>query len=101
MEIIEVKVYIFGEEKFKVFVLVVLDYCFMVNDIKVIQGCDGFFISMLSCWKKNGEFKDVVYLLNNEICCWLEFVIFEMYESELEVWGELFKEVCKCGEFCV
>lgn len=66
MEITEVKVFPIQEEKLKAFVSIVFDHCFMVNDIKIIQGKDGLFISMPSRKKKNGEFKDVAHPLNNE-----------------------------------
>lgn len=66
MEITEVKVFPVNEDKLKAFVSIVVDQCFMVNDIKVIQGRDGLFISMPSRKKKNGEFKDVAHPLNNE-----------------------------------
>ena len=66
MEITEVKVFPIQEEKLKAFVSIVFDQCFMVNDIKIIQGRDGLFISMPSRKKKNGEFKDVAHPLNNE-----------------------------------
>ena len=66
MEITEVKVFKVGEEKLKAFVSIVIDQCFMVNDIKVIQGKDGLFISMPSRKKRNGKFKDIAHPLNNE-----------------------------------
>lgn len=66
MEITEVKVFPIQEEKLKAFVSIVFEHCFMVNDIKIIQGRDGLFISMPSRKKKNGEFKDVAHPLNNE-----------------------------------
>jgi len=66
MDVTEVKVFPVSEEKLKAFVSVVFDQCFMVNDIKVIQGRDGLFISMPSRKKKNGKFKDVAHPLNNE-----------------------------------
>src|SRR4030095_103802 len=66
MEITEVKVFPIQEEKLKAFVSIVFDHCFMINDIKIIQGRDGLFISMPSRKKKNGEFKDVAHPLNNE-----------------------------------
>ena len=70
----------------------------MVNDIKVIQGRDGLFISMPSRRKKNGEFKDVAHPLNNETRRWLESAILETYESELEARGESINEARKRGE---
>lgn len=80
MEITEVKVFPVNEEKLKAFVSVVFDHCFMVNDIKVIQGKDGFFISMPSRRKKNGEFKDVAHPLNNETRRSIEARILAEYE---------------------
>ena len=66
MNITQVKVFPVHEDKLKAFVSVVFDHAFMVNDIKVIQGKDGLFLSMPSRRKKNGEFKDVAHPLNNE-----------------------------------
>ncbi len=84
MEITEVKVFVLNEDKLKAFVSVVLDRCFMINDIKVIQGRDGLFISMPSRRKKNGDFKDVAHPLNNETRQWMEARILETYRSELK-----------------
>lgn len=81
MEITEVKVFPIQEEKLKAFVSVVFDHCFMVNDIKVIQGRDGLFISMPSRKKKNGEFKDVAHPLNNETRRRIEAQVLGKYEE--------------------
>jgi stage V sporulation protein G len=66
MDITDVKVFPVHEEKLKAYVSVVLDGCFIVSDIKIIQGGNGLFISMPSKKKKNGEFKDVAHPLNRE-----------------------------------
>ena len=58
MEITQVKIFPVEEDKLKAFVSVVFDHCFMVNDIKVIQGRDGLFISMPSRRKRNGRNSD-------------------------------------------
>jgi stage V sporulation protein G len=88
MEITEVKVFPIQEEKLKAFVSVVFDQCFMVNDIKIIQGRDGFFISMPSRKKKNGEFKDVAHPLNNETRRMIEEKVLGEYERVLSERGE-------------
>ena len=88
MEITEVKVFPIQEEKLKAFVSVVFDQCFMVNDIKIIQGRDGLFISMPSRKKKNGEFKDVAHPLNNETRHMIEAKILGEYERVLADRGE-------------
>jgi stage V sporulation protein G len=81
VEITEVRVFPVHEEKLKAFVSVVLDRCFMVNDIKVIQGREGLFISMPSRKKKNGEFKDIAHPLNNETRRWVEDRVLSEYRT--------------------
>jgi len=88
MEITEVKVFPIQEEKLKAFVSIVFDHCFMVNDIKIIQGRDGLFISMPSRKKKNGEFKDVAHPLNNETRRMIEDKVLGEYERILGERGE-------------
>jgi len=83
MEITEVKVFPVNEEKLKAFVSVVLDDCFMVNDIKVIQGRENRFISMPSRRKKSGDFKDVAHPLNNETRRMMEDRILAEYDRVL------------------
>jgi stage V sporulation protein G len=88
MEITEVKVFPIQEEKLKAFVSIVFDQCFMVNDIKIIQGRDGLFISMPSRKKKNGEFKDVAHPLNNETRRMIEDKVLGEYQRILAERGE-------------
>jgi stage V sporulation protein G len=80
MEITQVKVFPVEEEKLKAYVSIVLDDCFLVSDLKVIQGPNGLFISMPSKRKKNGEFKDVAHPLNRETREKMERRILEEYE---------------------
>ncbi|MEM1206715.1 MAG: septation regulator SpoVG [Acidobacteriota bacterium] len=84
MDITQVKVFPVQEEKLKAFVSVVFDHCFMVNDIKVIQGKDGLFLSMPSRRKKNGEFKDVAHPLNNETRKLLEERVLSEYRQVVD-----------------
>jgi stage V sporulation protein G len=88
MEITEVKVFPIQEEKLKAFVSIVFDQCFMINDIKIIQGRDGLFISMPSRKKKNGEFKDVAHPLNNETRRMIEEKVLAEYDQALRERGE-------------
>ncbi len=88
MRVTEVKVFPVAEEKLKAFVSVVFDSCFMVNDIKVIQGRDGLFISMPSRRKKNGRFKDVAHPLNNATRQMIEESVLAQYERALDGGGQ-------------
>jgi stage V sporulation protein G len=81
VEISEIKVFLVDEPKLKAFVSIVFDHCFMVNDIKVIRGRDGLFVSMPSRRKKNGDFKDVAHPLNNDTRSWMEQAILTAYRQ--------------------
>jgi stage V sporulation protein G len=81
MEITQVKVFPVEEERLKAYVSIVLDDCFLVSDLKVIQGPNGVFVSMPSKRKKNGEFKDVAHPLNRETREKMERRILSEYEK--------------------
>lgn len=66
MDITQVRVFPVAEEKLKAFVSIIIDECFVVSDIKVIQGTNGLFVSMPSKKRKNGTFRDIAHPLNNE-----------------------------------
>jgi len=81
MEITQVKVFPVEEERLKAYVSIVLDDCFLVSDLKVIQGPNGVFVSMPSKRKKNGEFKDVAHPLNHKTRERMERRILSEYEK--------------------
>ena len=81
MNITQVKVFPVNEEKLKAYVSIVIDGCFLVSDLKIIQGPNGLFISMPSKRKKNGEFKDIAHPLNRETRERMEKRILEEYEK--------------------
>ena len=81
MEITQVKVFPVEEERLKAYVSIVLDDCFLVSDLKVIQGPNGVFVSMPSKRKKNGEFKDIAHPLNRETRERMERKILSEYEK--------------------
>jgi len=66
VEITRVRVFPVEEEKLKAFVSIVLDECFVVSDIKIIQGANGLFVSMPSKRSRNGSFRDIAHPLNND-----------------------------------
>jgi stage V sporulation protein G len=84
VEITDVRVFPIEDEKLCAYVSVVLDRCFMINDIKIIRGREGLFISMPSRKKRNGEFKDVAHPLNQETRRRFEERILSEYRVRLE-----------------
>ncbi len=83
MEITEVRVFPVNEEKLKAFASIIFDDCFVVSDIKIIQGAHGLFISMPSKKRKNGMFRDIAHPLNTEMRSRIEEQIIEKYKEVL------------------
>ena len=68
MKISDVRIRMVKSEssKIKASASITIDECFVVHDIKVIEGTEGFFIAMPSRKTPDGEFKDIVHPLNTE-----------------------------------
>ena len=84
MNITEIKVHPVNEEKLKAYVTVVIDDCFVVRDIKIIEGHSGLFVAMPSKKRKDGQFKDIAHPLNKETRDELEKLIFSEYENQIK-----------------
>lgn len=83
MEITEVRVFPVEEEKLKAFVSIIIDDCFVVSDIKIINGNSGLFISMPSKKRKNGTFRDIAHPLNNDTRKKIEDKVLTRYREVL------------------
>jgi stage V sporulation protein G len=83
MEITEVRVFPVNEDKLKAYVTITLDNCFVVRDLKVINGNTGLFIAMPAKRRKDGSFKDIAHPLNSETRERMEQMILQEYEKEL------------------
>jgi stage V sporulation protein G len=83
MEITDVKVIPVDDEKLKAFVSIVFDHCFVVTDIKIINGPKGLFVSMPSKKRKDGTFKDIAHPLNNQMRQYLEEKILSVYKQQV------------------
>lgn len=85
MEITEVKVHpVKGNNKLKAYATVVFDNSFIVRDLKIIEGNDGYFISMPSRRTKDGSFRDIAHPLNTDMRTALEEAIINKYKEEFE-----------------
>jgi stage V sporulation protein G len=83
MEITEIKIFAVDEKRVKAYSSVVFDECFIVRDLKVIQGDNKLFVAMPSKKMKDGSYRDTVHPLNNDMRHKLETSILEAYEKEL------------------
>lgn len=81
MEITNVRVYPVDEPKLKGFASIVFDNSFFVGDIKIIQGKEGYFISMPSRRRKDGQFRDIAHPITQEMRKLIETRILEEYQK--------------------
>ena len=89
MEITEVRIFPVEDEKLKAFVSIILDNCFVISDIKIINGPKGLFISMPSKKRKDGTFRDIAHPLNSDTRRMMEEKVLHRYISEVGDPGDL------------
>ena len=84
MIISDVRVRIVKKEdsKLKGVASVTFDDCFVVHDIKVIEGNEGYFIAMPSRKTADGEYKDVAHPIKTETREQLIKAILTAFEEE-------------------
>lgn len=87
MEITEVRVFPVNEERLKAYATITFDDCFIIRDLKIINGNNGLFVAMPSKKRKDGTFRDTAHPLNNETRRMIEDVVLGEYESEIEKTG--------------
>lgn len=81
MNITDVKVFLVDEDKLRAYVTITLDACFVVRDLKVIQGGAGLFVAMPAKKRKDGSYKDIAHPLNAEMRAVLERRVLSEYEA--------------------
>lgn len=86
MNITEVRIRLVkkDEGKLKAVASVTIDNCFVIHDVKVIEGTDDFFIAMPSKKTPDGEFKDIVHPLNTETREQLKKIILDEFKKARE-----------------
>lgn len=84
MEITDIRIrQMTHDEKMKAVVSVTFDNCFVVHDIKIIDGQDRLFIAMPSRKTPDDEYKDIAHPINMEMRTLLQDRILEKYQSTL------------------
>ena len=72
------------ESRMKGIASVLIDDCFAIRDIRIIEGNDGLFIAMPSRKNADGEYHDIAHPINAETRKMFEEAIFEEYNKEEE-----------------
>jgi len=72
-----------GEGKLKAYVTVTFDACFVIHNIKIIEGKAGSFIAMPSRKTRTGEYKDIAHPISPEFRTTLQDAIVEAYDLDV------------------
>ena len=84
MKISDVRVRLVTKEdsKLKAVASMRIEDCFVVHDIKVIQGQEDYFIAMPSRKTSEGEYKDIVHPINTETREQIIKIILDAFKEE-------------------
>lgn len=72
-----------NDEKLKAVASITIDNEFVIHELKVINGKEGFFLSMPRRKVNEGEFKDIVHPIKTETRVALTNLILEEYQKAL------------------
>jgi stage V sporulation protein G len=70
-----------GEGKLRAYVTVTFDNCFVVHNVKIIEGKNGLFIAMPSRKTASGEYKDVAHPISPDFRAELQNKILDEYNA--------------------
>lgn len=83
MEITETRITLSHDtHRLKAFVNIVIDDCFVIRGLKVIESDRGCFVAMPSVKKGEGR-QDIAHPINNETRLMVEKIVLDAYEMEL------------------
>ena len=86
MEITEVKVRLWDDKRLRALVTIVFEDCFVVRNIKVIEGRDQkLFVAMPSRRQPDGTYVDIAHPITREFRQQIETTILSAYLEEREV----------------
>ncbi len=85
MKITDIKIRLMEKDdsRLKAVASVTIDDCIAIHDIKIVDGTDGYFVSMPSRKSSRGEYRDIVHPINNEARAELTNAVMEAYKLEL------------------
>ena len=81
MQITEITIYPTNEDLVRAYVSIVFDNCFMVGEIRVMQGPTGLFVSFPAKKQRDGTYLDIAFPANAETRNMIQLAILAEYEK--------------------
>lgn len=89
MEITEVRAKrINGDNRLVGIAAITIDNCFVVHELRIIEGKNGLFVAMPSRKMPNGDYKDVAHPINSETRGMIEKTVLETFNNLPEITQE-------------
>ena len=88
MEITEVRVAVREEERLKGYATITFDNCFVVRNIRIVQGQKGLMVCMPSRKLSDGSHRDVAHPITNDFRHAIEEKVLAAFEEELKKGGK-------------
>lgn len=70
-----------GQNRLKAIAAITIDDCFVVHELRVIEGDAGLFVAMPSRKRASGEYKDIAHPINQETREMIENKVIEVYNA--------------------
>jgi stage V sporulation protein G len=70
-----------GQNRLKAIAAITIDDCFVVHELRVIEGDTGLFVAMPSRKRASGEYKDIAHPINQETREMIENKVIEVYKA--------------------
>ena len=85
MQITDVRIRLTKKDdvKLKAIASITIDDCFVIHEIRVIEGEKGLFVAMPSRKTPEGEFKDTAHPIKTETIVMVDNKVLEAYKAEL------------------
>ncbi|MGE0003180.1 MAG: septation regulator SpoVG [Candidatus Izemoplasmatales bacterium] len=68
-----------GDNRLVGIAAITIDECFVVHELRIIEGKNGLFVAMPSRKMPNGEFKDVAHPINTDTRAMIEKCVLDAY----------------------
>ena len=70
-----------GQNRLKAIAAITIDDCFVVHELRVIEGDNGLFVAMPSRKRSSGEYKDIAHPINQDTRKMIENKVIEVYNT--------------------
>lgn len=74
-----------GDNRLVGIAAITIDNCFVVHELRIIEGKNGLFVAMPSRKMPNGEYKDVAHPINSETRAMIEKEVLDTYNQLPEI----------------